>query len=167
MRLLLPLAAAALTLGLAACAPAGAQPNDQAAAAAAAAYMTKNATEEGVKTLPDGLQYKIIKSGPPNGAHPGLTDTVKVNYEGRLTSGEVFDSTMTEGGKPVLFQVDQLVPAWTEALQMMRPGDTWMLYVPPALGYGDKRTGPIPPNSVLVFKMELLAVLPAGMAAAH
>ena len=165
MRLLLPLAAAAL-LTLGACAPAGAQTNDK-AVAEAAAYMAKNGAEAGVQTLPDGLQYKIVKSGPATGAHPGLTDTVKVNYEGRLTSGEVFDSTMVEGGKPVLFQVDQLVPAWTEALQMMRPGDTWMLYVPPSLGYGDKRTGPIPPNSVLVFKMELLAVLPAGMAAAR
>ena len=165
MRLLLPLAAVAL-LTLGACAPAGAQTNDK-AVAEAAAYMAKNGAEAGVQTLPDGLQYKIVKSGAPNGAHPGPADTVKVNYEGRLTSGEVFDSTLTEGGKPVLFQVDQLVPAWTEALQMMRPGDTWMLYVPPSLGYGDKRTGPIPPNSVLVFKMELLAVLPAGMAAAH
>jgi peptidylprolyl isomerase/FKBP-type peptidyl-prolyl cis-trans isomerase FklB len=129
--------------------------------------MAKNGSEPGVQTLPDGLQYKVLQSGAATGAHPGLTDTVKVNYEGRLISGEVFDSTMTEGGKPVLFQVDQLVPAWTEALQMMRPGDTWMLYVPPKLGYGDKRAGPIPANSVLVFKMQLIAVLPAGMAAAH
>lgn len=159
--LLLPLAAA---LALCACAPAGAQPADK-ALEAANAYMAKNATAEGVQTLPDGLQYKIIKSGPPTGAHPGPSDTVKVNYEGTLTSGEVFDSTMKEGGRPVLFQVDQLVPAWTEALQLMRPGDVWMLYVPPKLGYGDKRSGPIPPNSVLVFKMELMTVLPAGMAA--
>lgn len=163
MRLILPLAAAA-ALALCACAPAGAQTNEK-ALAEASAYMAKNGAETGVKTLPDGLQYKVLASGPENGAHPGLKDSVKVNYEGRLTSGVVFDSTMTEGGKPVLFQVDQLVPAWTEALQLMRPGDTWMLYVPPALGYGDKSTGPIPPNSVLVFKMELLAVLPEGMAA--
>jgi FKBP-type peptidyl-prolyl cis-trans isomerase len=161
MKFILPIAAA---LALAACGPAGAQNNEK-AAADAAAYMAKNAKEEGVQTLPDGLQYKIVKSGPTTGAHPGLTDTVKVNYEGRLVSGQVFDSTLVEGGKPVLFQVDQLVPAWTEALQMMRPGDSWMLYVPPQLGYGDKSAGPIPPNSVLVFKMELIAVLPAGMAA--
>jgi peptidylprolyl isomerase/FKBP-type peptidyl-prolyl cis-trans isomerase FklB len=163
MKLLLPIVAA---LALCACAPAGAQTNEK-AQAEADAYMAKNATAEGIQTLPDGLQYKILKSGPANGAHPGPSDTVKVNYEGRLTSGAVFDSTMTEEGKPALFQVDQLVPAWTEALQMMRPGDTWMLYVPPKLGYGDKSAGPIPPNSVLVFKMELLAVLPAGMAAPH
>jgi FKBP-type peptidyl-prolyl cis-trans isomerase len=163
MRLLLPIVAA---LALCACAPAGAQTSEK-AQADAEAYMAKNATAEGIQSLPDGLQYKIVKSGPPNGAHPGPADTVKVNYEGRLISGVVFDSTMTEEGKPALFQVDQLVPAWTEALQMMRPGDTWMLYVPPKLGYGDKSAGPIPPNSVLVFKMELLAVLPAGMAASH
>jgi peptidylprolyl isomerase/FKBP-type peptidyl-prolyl cis-trans isomerase FklB len=163
MKFILPLAAAA-ALALAACGPAGAQNNEK-ALADAKAYMAKNATEEGVKTLPDGLQYKILKSGPETGAHPGLTDTVKVNYEGRLVDGKVFDSTLTEGGKPVLFLVDQLVPAWTEALQMMRPGDSWMLYVPPELGYGDKNAGPIPPNSVLVFKMDLIAVLPAGMAA--
>jgi FKBP-type peptidyl-prolyl cis-trans isomerase len=165
MRLLLPIAAAA-ALAICACAPAGAQTNDK-AIAEAAAYMAKNGAEEGVKTLPDGLQYKIVKSGAPTGAHPGLSDTVKVNYEGRLIDGKVFDSTMTEGGKPVLFQVDQLVPAWTEALQLMRPGDTWMLYVPPKLGYGEKSAGPIPPNSVLIFKMQLIAVLPAGMAAPH
>jgi peptidylprolyl isomerase/FKBP-type peptidyl-prolyl cis-trans isomerase FklB len=165
MRFILPIAAA-MTLAIGACAPAGAQTNDQ-ALAVATAYMEKNAKEPGVVTLPDGLQYKVLQSGPVTGAHPGLTDTVKVRYEGALTSGEVFDSTEQQGGRPALFQVDQLVPAWTEALQMMRPGDTWMLYVPPKLGYGDKRAGPIPPNSVLVFKMELIAVLPAGMAAPH
>lgn len=163
MRLLLSLVA---LLTLAACAPAGAQTNDK-ALAEADAFMAKNATAEGVKTLPDGLQYKILASGPETGAHPGPSDTVKVNYEGKLISGKVFDSTTGEGGRPVLFQVDQLVPAWTEALQMMRPGDSWMLYVPPKLGYGDKSAGPIPPNSVLIFKMDLIAVLPAGMAAQH
>jgi peptidylprolyl isomerase/FKBP-type peptidyl-prolyl cis-trans isomerase FklB len=165
MRIILPIAAA-MALALGACAPAGAQTADK-ALEAANAFMAKNASEAGVQTLPDGLQYKVLQSGPAGGAHPGPQDTVKVNYEGRLVSGQVFDSTMTEGGKPALFQVDQLVPAWTEALQMMKPGDVWMLYVPPKLGYGDKSAGPIPPNSVLIFKMQLIAVLPQGMAAAH
>jgi peptidylprolyl isomerase/FKBP-type peptidyl-prolyl cis-trans isomerase FklB len=165
MRIIFPLAAA-MALAIGACAPAGAQTADK-ALAEANAFMEKNAKEPGVQTLPDGLEYKVLESGPATGAHPGPQDTVKVNYEGRLVSGEVFDSTMTQDGRPALFQVDQLVPAWTEALQLMRPGDTWMLYVPPKLGYGDKRAGPIPPNSVLIFKMQLIAVLPAGMAAAH
>ncbi len=125
-----------------------------------AAFMTKTAKEPGVISLPDGLEYKIVKSGPASGAMPKLGDEVKVNYEGKLTDGTVFDSSY-KGGEPVVFPVGGLVPAWNEALQLMKPGDVWILYVPPALGYGPEGKGPIPPDSVMVFKLELLGVLPA------
>jgi peptidylprolyl isomerase/FKBP-type peptidyl-prolyl cis-trans isomerase FklB len=124
-----------------------------------AAFMTKTAKEPGVISLPDGLEYKIIKSGPANGIKPKLGDEVKVNYEGKLTDGTVFDSSY-KSGEPVVFPVGGLVPAWNEALQLMKPGDVWILYVPPALGYGPEGRGPIPPDSVMVFKLELLGVLP-------
>jgi peptidylprolyl isomerase/FKBP-type peptidyl-prolyl cis-trans isomerase FklB len=127
---------------------------------ASAAFMAKTAKEPGVISLPDGLEYKIVRSGPAGGLKPKLGDEVKVNYEGALTDGTVFDSSY-KTGEPVVFPVGGLVPAWNEALQLMKPGDVWILYVPPALGYGPEGKGPIPPDSVMVFKLELLGVLPA------
>jgi peptidylprolyl isomerase/FKBP-type peptidyl-prolyl cis-trans isomerase FklB len=123
----------------------------------ATAFMAQNALAEGVHVLPSGVQYKIIKSGPATGPHPAPDDLVKVNYEGTLLNGTVFDSSY-KNGKPVTFQLKDLIKGWIDGLQLMRPGDQWVLYVPPSLGYGDEQTGPIPPNSVLVFKLELLAV---------
>jgi len=156
---------AVLALGLlaASCGPkkAADAPKPAASSAEADAFMAKNAKEPGVVTLPSGLQYKIIKSGPAGGPHPTPRDEVKVNYTGTLTSGEVFDST-DERGQPAVFQLDGLVQGWVEGLQLMRPGDVWVLYVPPKLGYGDEQKGPIPPNSVLVFRLELLGVLKTG-----
>jgi peptidylprolyl isomerase/FKBP-type peptidyl-prolyl cis-trans isomerase FklB len=125
----------------------------------AMAFMAQNALSEGVKTLPSGVQYKIVKSGPASGPQPKPEDLVKVNYEGSLLNGKVFDSSYKDG-KPVTFQLDKLIKGWIDALQLMRPGDQWILYVPPSQGYGDEQAGPIPPNSVLVFKLELLAVGP-------
>ncbi len=157
------LIAAGLVLALAACAPkggAGAQTlPDQ--SAASAAFLKKNATADGVKTLADGLQYKVIKAGAAGGAPVHMGDEVKVMYEGTLIDGKVFDSSY-QRGEPDVFTVGEVVPAWNEALQLMHPGDVWYLYVPPKLGYGDKAAGPIPPNSVMVFKIELLGVLPHG-----
>lgn len=124
-----------------------------------AAFMAKNGKAEGVVTLKDGLQYKIVKSGPASGRSPRDGDEVKVNYEGTLVDGTVFDSSY-KTGEPVVFAVGSLIPAWNEALTMMKPGDVWYLYVPPALGYGPEGKGPIPPDSVMVFKLELLGVLP-------
>ena len=149
--------AAALCLGLAAChgRSAAAEP---AAASQNAAFLAANARVPGVMVLPDGLQYKIVQSGPTSGAHPGPADEVKVNYEGKLISGDVFDSSF-QRGEPADLPLQGLIPGWVEALQLMRPGDEWMLYVPPKLGYGDSATGPIPPNSVLIFKIQLLGVL--------
>jgi FKBP-type peptidyl-prolyl cis-trans isomerase len=125
---------------------------------AATVFLGKNAKVSGVMTLPSGVQYKIVASGPADGPHPGAADEVKVNYEGKLLSGKVFDSSFARG-EPANFPLAGLIPAWTEALQRMRPGDEWILYVPPAMGYGEKASGPIPPNSVLIFRIQLLGVL--------
>jgi len=125
---------------------------------AADAFMAKNAKEPGVVTLPEGLQYKIVRSGPNGGMHPTRADEVKVHYEGKLIDGTVFDSSY-ERGAPASFPLDGLVPAWVIALQRMKAGDEWMLYVPPALGYGAQDKGPIPGNSVMIFRIELIDVL--------
>jgi peptidylprolyl isomerase/FKBP-type peptidyl-prolyl cis-trans isomerase FklB len=121
------------------------------------AFMAQNALGEGVKSLPSGVQYKIVKSGPDSGKHPTPDDMVKVNYEGKLVTGEVFDSSF-KNGQPVTFQLKNLIPGWIDAVQQMRPGDEWIVWVPPALGYGPEQHGPIPGNSVLVFRLQLLAV---------
>ncbi|NBW11557.1 MAG: FKBP-type peptidyl-prolyl cis-trans isomerase [Caulobacteraceae bacterium] len=128
-------------------------------AAAAAAFMEKNKSAEGVQTLPSGLQYKVLVSGPSGAASPDRNDLVKVDYEGALTDGTVFDSSF-ERGVPLAIHVDEVVPGWTEALQRMKAGDEWMLYVPPELGYKDQQAGDIPPNSVLVFRVKLEDVAP-------
>ena len=135
---------------------------DQTAAnlAASKTFLMNNAKAAGVVTLPSGLQYKIVTSGPASGVHPGPGDEVKVNYEGKLVNGTVFDSSFARG-EPLSFPLDRVIPGWTEALQLMRPGDEWILYVPPELGYGAKAAGPIPPDSVLIFRVQLLAILPA------
>lgn len=121
-------------------------------------FLDDNAKQPGVVRTKSGLEYKILRSGPATGVHPRPADEVKVNYEGKLTNGETFDSSY-ERGAPATMVVGGLVPGWVEALQLMRPGDEWMLWVPPELGYKDADTGPIPANSVLVFKLELIAVL--------
>lgn len=129
------------------------------AAASSAAFLAKNATAPGVKVTASGLQYKVLASGPATGVSPGLSDEVKVNYEGKLIDGTTFDSSY-DRGQPAILSVDHVIPAWTEVLQMMRPGDTWMIYVPAVLGYGDEGAGDgkIPPGAALVFKIELISV---------
>ena len=126
-----------------------------------AAYMANVARRPGVVVTSSGLTYKVVKSGAVSGTHPRLGDAVRVAYTGKLTDGTVFDSSDSAGG-PVTMTVGQLIPGWNEALQLMRPGDAWTLYVPPSLGYGDRATGPIPADSVMVFDLQLLAVVPAG-----
>ena len=121
------------------------------------AFMAQNALAEGVKVLPSGVQYKIVKSGPANGAHPTPTDTITVNYEGTLLNGQIFDSSF-QRGKPATFELGGLVQGWIDALQEMRPGDEWIVYIPPSLGYGSEAKGPIPANSVLVFRLQLIAI---------
>jgi FKBP-type peptidyl-prolyl cis-trans isomerase len=123
-----------------------------------ATFFANNAKQPGVVTLPDGMQYKIVTSGPATGVPPKETDEVKVNYEGKLLTGQVFDSSFARG-QPAAFPLEGLVPAWVEALQLMRPGDEWTLWVPPAMGYGEEQHGPIPGNSIMVFRIQLLDVL--------
>jgi FKBP-type peptidyl-prolyl cis-trans isomerase len=123
------------------------------------AFLATNAKAPGVKVLPSGLQYKIVRSGPADGMRPQKQDEVKVNYEGKLLDGTVFDSSYARG-VPAAMPVDALIPAWVEALQLMRPGDEWMLYAPSNLAYGDQGQGAIPPGSTLIFRIELIAVLP-------
>ncbi len=122
-------------------------------------FLQTNGKEKGVVTLADGLEYRVVASGPADGPHPQKGDEVKVDYTGSLLSGSVFDSTHATG-QPAVLTLDHLIPAWLEALPKMRPGDEWLLYAPPALAYGENGHPPvIPPNSVLVFDIKLLGVL--------
>jgi FKBP-type peptidyl-prolyl cis-trans isomerase FklB len=153
--------AAALLAGLAvahpgrAAVPAGTESSED------ADFMRRMAAQPGVKTLPSGLEYKVLQSGDPHGTPPKPGDELVLNYDGKLPDGATFDSTEQQGGMARMpFQ--GLIPGWMEGLQLMRPGDVWMLYIPSRLGYGDKGQGPIPPNSPLVFKIELVAVHPAA-----
>ncbi len=119
-------------------------------------FLTTNAKKPGVKTTKTGLQYSIIKPG--SGAKPSATDSVTVNYEGKLINGTVFDSSYKRG-TPTTFGVNQVIPGWTQALQMMRPGAIWMLYIPANLAYGSNAMGSsIPANSTLIFKVQLISV---------
>ncbi len=127
--------------------------------AAEKAFMDENAKKEGVVTLPSGLQYKVIKEG--TGASPKATDKVKVNYEGTLLDGTVFDSSY-ERGEPMEFQANRVIPGWTEALQLMKEGAEWQLWIPAKLAYGPRPPTPkIGVNEMLIFKVELIEVLPA------
>jgi FKBP-type peptidyl-prolyl cis-trans isomerase FklB len=120
------------------------------------AFLASNKSKPGVIVLPSGLQYKIINTG--NGTKPSKTDTVTVEYTGHLIDGTVFDST-EKTGKPATFQVSQVIPGWTEALQLMPSGSTWEIYVPSSLAYGPRSVGgPIGPNETLIFKIHLISV---------
>ena len=153
----------AAALALAACQPkakeaaAPSQPEPQ--SAASKTFMDKTAKETGVKALPSGVAYRIVRSGPADGLRPQLADEVKVHYEGKLQDGTVFDSSY-ERGQPASMPLKGLIVAWQEALQLMRPGDEWILYVPSNLGYGPEGKGPIPPGAPLIFRIELIDVLP-------
>ncbi|MBB3141361.1 FKBP-type peptidyl-prolyl cis-trans isomerase [Halomonas organivorans] len=125
------------------------------------AYQAENAEQDGVTVTDSGLQYREIESG--DGATPSAEDTVKVNYEGKLIDGTVFDSSY-ERGEPVSFRVGQVIEGWQEALQLMSVGDTWEVVIPADLAYGARGQGPIGPNETLVFKVELLDVTPADEA---
>lgn len=118
------------------------------------AFLKENKAKQGVVTLPSGLQYKIITAGKGN--KPGKDDTVTVEYTGRLINGTVFDST-EKAGKPATFKVSQVIPGWTEALQLMPIGSTWELYIPANLAYGSRNVGGmIGPNETLIFNVHLL-----------
>jgi FKBP-type peptidyl-prolyl cis-trans isomerase FklB len=120
------------------------------------AFLTANKQKEGVNTLPSGLQYKILKSG--NGPHPTFFDTVTVHYRGTFIDGNEFDSSYTRG-QPQTFPLNRVIAGWTEALQKMKVGDRWQLFVPHYLAYGEAGfSNMIPPNATLVFEMELLSI---------
>jgi len=124
----------------------------------AAAFLAQNAKRDGVQTTPSGLQYRVLREG--NGPAPTLADVVRCNYRGSLLDGTEFDSSARQGG-PAEFPVNGMIPGWTEALQKMKVGDKWQLFVPPNLAYGENPPGqPIEANSLLVFEIELLQVLP-------
>ena len=123
-------------------------------------FMARVGKEAGVKVLPSGLAYKVVRSGDATGLKPGPKDEVKVHYEGKLEDGTVFDSSY-ERGAPAAMPLNGLIEAWQEALQLMRPGDEWVLYVPPNLGYGAEGAGgTIPPGAALIFRIELIGMLP-------
>ena len=120
-------------------------------------FLAANAKKEGVVTLPSGLQYKVIAAG--SGKRPGLKDKVKCHYCGTFVDGTKFDSSY-DRNEPAVFGVNQVIPGWTEALQLMQEGSKWELCIPYNLGYGEHGApGAIPPYSTLLFTVELIEVL--------
>jgi FKBP-type peptidyl-prolyl cis-trans isomerase len=124
--------------------------------AKATAFLEENKKKQGVVALPSGLQYQVLKQG--NGDTPKADSTVMVHYEGKLIDGTVFDSSI-KSGEPATFKANQVIPGWTEALTRMKVGDKWRVFIPPNLAYGDRGApGRIPPNSALIFEIDLLEV---------
>jgi FKBP-type peptidyl-prolyl cis-trans isomerase FkpA len=121
------------------------------------AYLAENAKREGVITTESGLQYEIVTEG--DGASPTAADTVKVHYRGTLIDGTEFDSSYKRE-EPISFPLNGVIRGWTEGLQLMKVGSTHRLYIPSELGYGSSTAGSIPPNSVLIFDVELLEINP-------
>ena len=120
-------------------------------------FLAENGARPEVKTLPSGLQYEVLTAGP-EGASPSASDKVTVHYEGTLLDGKVFDSSV-QRGEPATFGVGQVISGWTEALQLMKPGDKWKLFIPYNLAYGERAAGPdITPFSTLIFEVELLKI---------
>jgi len=124
--------------------------------AAGQKYMAENAKKPGIKTTKSGIQYEVIKSG--HGASPKASSTVLCNYEGSLIDGTVFDSSYKRG-EPISFALNQVIPGWTEILQLMKEGDKWRVTIPSQLAYGAQGApGAIPPNATLIFVIELIKV---------
>jgi FKBP-type peptidyl-prolyl cis-trans isomerase FklB len=130
-----------------------------------AAFLAKNKERKGVITTASGLQYEVIKEG--TGATPKMDEKVSVHYKGTLINDTIFDSSYSRG-EPASFGVNQVIPGWSEALQLMKVGSKFKVYIPSDLGYGENAPprSKIKPNSVLIFEMELLAILPAEAAPA-
>ncbi len=130
---------------------------DAAAKAESEAFLAANAQVDGVITTASGLQYQVLASGDASGTSPTLQDTVLAHYHGTFIDGSVFDSSV-ERGEPAEFGVSQVIAGWTEALQLMKKGDKWKLFIPAALAYGETGSGPIGPHSALIFEVELLQI---------
>jgi len=118
-------------------------------------FLAENKGKEGVQTTASGLQYKVLTMG--DGAKPVATDTVKVHYSGKLLDGTEFDSSYARN-EPISFALNRVIPGWTEGVQLMPVGSKFMFYIAPELAYGEGGGGPIPPNSTLVFEVELLDI---------
>lgn len=138
-------------------AEAEAERHSQAAANAAEGdkFLLENRVKDGVQLTDSGLQYKVIEMG--DGARPAATDRVTVHYRGTLLSGEEFDSSYSRN-QPMTFQLDQVIPGWTEGVQLMPVGSKFMFWIPPSLAYGENGGGPIGPNATLTFEVELLGI---------
>ena len=119
-------------------------------------FLAENKQKDGVITTPSGLQYKVLVKG--EGEVPQASDKVKVNYEGRLIDGTVFDASSKHGNEPATFQANQVIRGWTEALTMMPVGSKWQLFIPQELAYGERQTGNIPAYSTLIFDVELVGI---------
>jgi len=119
------------------------------------AFMEENGKKEGVKTLPSGLQYKVLAEG--SGRTPKETDEVMAHYKGTLIDGQEFDNSYTRG-TPLTFRPDRIMPGWKEIIPLMKEGSKWQVFIPPQLAYGEQGVGPIPPGSTLIFEIELLAI---------
>ena len=121
-------------------------------------FLAEKSREKGVVTLPSGLRYKVLTPGI--GAKPLATNTIKAHYHGTLIDGTVFDSSV-ENGEPVVFGVGQVIPGWTEALQLMPVGSKWKVYLPSEIAYGanPRPGGPIKANMALIFEVELLEIV--------
>lgn len=126
-------------------------------------FLEKNKTAAGVKVTPSGLQYQVVSEG--KGEKPKATDTVTVHYTGKLLDGTTFDSSV-ESGKPVSFPLNGVIKGWTEGLQLMPVGSKFKFFIPPELAYGERGVSSIPPNSVLVFDVELIKIEPPAAAPA-
>jgi len=128
--------------------------------AAGEKFLAENANKEGIKSLPGGLQYRIIKEG--SGPSPATNDEVSVKYTGKLLDGTVFDSSEKHnGGQPAKFRVNGVIRGWGEALQHMNKGAEWELFIPGNLAYGERGAPGIPPNSTLIFTVDLIDIIPA------
>lgn len=119
------------------------------------AFLAANAKKPGIKTTASGLQYEVIQAG--NGPRPKASDSVKVHYEGKLIDGTVFDSSIARG-EPITFPLNGVIPGWTEGVQLMPVGSKYRFYIPSKLAYGETGAGTIPPNSTLIFDVELLGI---------
>ena len=120
------------------------------------AFLEKNGQAEGVQTTASGLQYKVLEAGTGD-THPTATDRVKVHYHGTLIDGTVFDSSV-DRGEPISFGLNQVIPGWTEGLQLMVEGEKTRLFIPSKLAYGNRSAGAIGPGSTLIFDVELLGI---------
>ncbi|MDR3192980.1 MAG: FKBP-type peptidyl-prolyl cis-trans isomerase [Treponema sp.] len=119
-------------------------------------FLAENSRKEGIITTDTGLQYEVITEG--TGVHPQVTDTVRVNYEGTLVDGQVFDSSY-QRGEPAEFPLDRVIPGWSEGLQLMSEGSNYRFYIPSDLAYGSQDASGLPPYSTLIFNVELISVV--------